>query len=122
MPEPTYIGVAFPFSVGLQSFPDTVQGDALVRQSIEQIVMTNRGERVMRPDFGTRAFASIGEAENQALKAMIIRDVWSTLSRYEPRALVNKIDVEFVDGKTKATIYYTVLETGNPGEVPVDLP
>lgn len=122
MAEPTYMGMAFPFSVGVQSFPDTVDGNDLVRQSIEQIVMTSRGERVMRPDFGTRAFAAIGEAEDQVLKSMIIRDVWNTISRYEPRARVNKVEVEFTEGKTVVTIYYKVVETGLQEEVPIELP
>lgn len=71
-----------------------VSDDDAVRQSIEIILRTERGERLMRPTFGTSLshllFAPNSE-QNQALAAYEVRE---SLLQWEPRIEVRDVTVQ----------------------------
>jgi len=50
-------------------------GAALVRQSVLVIIGTERGERIMRPDFGCGLRHYLMEANTPSTRAAIARDV-----------------------------------------------
>lgn len=57
------------------------------------LMLTNPGERVMRPTYGVGIFAMIWENDNPVLEANIVTAINVGLSMYEPN--INVVDVEF---------------------------
>jgi phage baseplate assembly protein W len=66
--------------------------DAVAR-SIENILLTRVGERVMRPSFGTRLEYLLHEPISPAIAHQIGLEVLSALREWEDRIMVDKIDV-----------------------------
>ena len=56
-----------------------------VRQSIEIILSTRKGERVMRPDFGCDLDKLLFEPNNRATQALAEFEVTEALKMWEPR-------------------------------------
>lgn len=94
------VGVGFPFypvppdreAVGLRSMA-TVRGMALVRQSIETILDTEPGERVMLPDFGCGLRRYLMAPNTAATRTAIQRDISDALARWEPRIRLTEVTV-----------------------------
>lgn len=119
-----YMGIAFPFQEGDTSVPATVTDEDLVRQSLFQIILTQRFERVMRPEFGLGAFDFIFENNDDILAARVQRDVKSAIARFEPRALVTGVGVEKDEEGTSAiiTVDYVLVSTGTTQQASVKVP
>lgn len=121
-----WVGFAHPFQETTQGFPAPASDNALIKQSIIQIVMTTPGERVMRPDFGTNAQRFVFENDGTPATAAAIRhEIHAKISKFEPRVNVEGIDVVFDQDAAGAsaiiTIYYVILATGQRDlvEIPI---
>lgn len=88
-------GWAFPPQINRQGGMALVGGFDEISQAIQIILSTAIGERVMRPEFGSRlhelAFAPI----NEETKARARRYVEDALAMWEPR--INLVDVQVQD-------------------------
>lgn len=118
MPD-LFRGIGFPFRRGPTSFPAAATGAALIKDSIRTLVMTRRGDRVMRPDVGSGAYDYIFESDDPMLAETIRTDVSQTLGRYEPRIIVQSVDVvpDADKGTVDVTINYVIRATGTPDSV-----
>jgi phage baseplate assembly protein W len=106
-------GIAFPFKRDDQTLPATVEDDELVKQSITQIIMTGTGERVMRPDFGSNAYAYVFENNDTILAEMIRMNVYAAISKFEPRAVVQDVQVTRDETAVIVTVSFVVIATQN---------
>lgn len=88
----TLFGFSFPFREGTQSFPEVATDNDAVRQSLIQLLGTVRGERQMRPDFGTDLIKRVFESNTPALADICRYEVQIAVTRYEPRVLLQKVD------------------------------
>jgi uncharacterized protein len=70
-----------------------VSGMALVRQSIEIILDTEPGERVMEPLFGCGLRRYLMAPNNAATRTAIRNDVIEALTLWEPRIRVTEVSV-----------------------------
>ena len=84
-------GVAFPV------VPDRRRGGLplrsgadKVRESIELILRTEPGERIMRPDFGCGLRQFLMEPNSAATRARLERTVTQALEAYEPRVRLDR--------------------------------
>ncbi|MCJ0874251.1 GPW/gp25 family protein [Streptomyces sp. AP-93] len=68
-------------------------GEALIRQSIETILDTEPGERVMRPTFGCGLRRYLMEPNSAATRAAISAEIAEALTRWEPRIRVTEVAV-----------------------------
>ena len=118
----TYKGIAFPFQKSSQAFPAPTTDNDLVKQSIVQIILTGRGERIMRPEFGSNAFAFVFENNTLLLQETIRAEVMSAISRFEPRAIVRSVDIERDDTELTITINYIVVVTRQEQSVAINMP
>lgn len=112
----TVLGIAFPFGAGLQSFPNPAYDDDAIKSSIIQIVSTGKRERIMRPAFGCDAFSFVFENDSDDYRRRVEREIRSSIARWEPRCVVNAVDVQpgneiTEPGQVIVTIYYTVIAT-----------
>jgi uncharacterized protein len=88
--------------------------DEKVRQSIYLILDTEPGERVMRPTFGCGLRRYLMKPNTVATRALIRRDVESALSAWEPRIVVNAVQVDAGDDPAMVVIgiFYTYARDG----------
>jgi uncharacterized protein len=88
-------GWAFPVQVDASTGGIAIaQYEIDIRQSIEIILGTSPGERVMRPDFGCGIRDLVYETINTALLTRIQTTVTDALVKYEPRIELLTIDID----------------------------
>lgn len=90
--------------------------EAKVQQSILIILGTARGERVMRPEFGSRLRELVFAPINSATRSLVSRYVIEALVKWEPRAEILGVDVsdeEAQIGKLLINIDYRVRATNS---------
>lgn len=118
-----YRGIAFPFQKGEQSFPLETTDDALVRQSIEQILMTTPTERVMRPTFGCNLQQFVFENNDEVLPQLLRMEIAGAIGKWEPRAVVQDIGFDKPrDNELVVTVNFIVAATGTLDAVTVAVP
>ena len=105
-------GIRFPFGKNTTAFPAPTEDAELVNESIRQIVLTTKGERVMRPGFGSSAHAFVFENNNNILSELIQDELSTAIAKFEPRAIVQRIEVERRDSEVLVSITYVVALTG----------
>jgi phage baseplate assembly protein W len=105
-------------------FPVELDGDRLlyekeeakIEQSILIILGTARGERVMRPDFGSRLRELLFAPMNSSTRALAARYVTEALTAWEPRIDVVRVRAEprgALEGVLDIDIEYRVRATNS---------
>jgi phage baseplate assembly protein W len=87
------VGLAFPVAADARGGLATVGYDEDVRQSIQIILGTNPGERVMRPDFGAGLRDFVFESIDATTIHRVQTRVQEALIDWEPRIDVVQVDV-----------------------------
>jgi phage baseplate assembly protein W len=96
-----YFGLNFPFgnlSEGL--FLKKASGVELIKSNLRQLLLTRRGERVMRPNFGTNLKDYLMEPLDQALLNRIRREIIESVYRYASNVDLLKIQVIPIESAT----------------------
>jgi phage baseplate assembly protein W len=101
-------GFSFPFRKGGAGFPEAAIDDDLVRDSLQQIVMTGPGERVMRPTFGCRARELVFANNSPAVVTIAARVVAQAIRDHEPRASLLDIQLSQQDVSIILLVIYAV--------------
>lgn len=93
------LGVGWGFPVALDDVSQTqaarfavAEYEESVRQSISIILSTAKGERVMRPDFGSGLSELAFAVNNQTTQAMAAFEVREALQNWEPRIEVLRVE------------------------------
>ena len=89
-------GLSFPFafqrrSGGARISTATSADHAHIHESIRQILGTRKGERLMRPEFGTRLYELVFEPNDRLLYGLIRHEVVEALERWEPRIVIREV-------------------------------
>ena len=105
----TIRGIAFPFNKGDTSFPAKSEDDVTVEDNIRRIVLTRRGERVMRPDSGSDVMNFVFENVGPLLAAKIRNEVRRAISAGEPRVQVLQVAVGSRENKEAKGIEMVVV-------------
>lgn len=114
----TIRGIAFPFNKGTTSFPAMTEDDATVEDNVRRIVLTRRGERVMRPDAGSDVMNYVFENIGPLLAAKIRAEVRRAIAAGEPRVQVMQVQVTSQENKqTKGTEILVVITYRLHGEL-----
>ena len=118
---PAYLGVglAFPVVPVTGGSLALVAGDEAVRQSITAILVTEPGERVMRPGFGCGLRRYLMRPNDATTRAEIKRDVELSLAAWEPRIRLRSVDVVLGDDPEVVLVgvAYTHVRDGRPGNL-----
>ena len=101
-------GVAFPVDLNVQGELKLSQGDPNIQESIRIILGTQVGERVYRPEFGSRLSDLVFAPLNRDTLIKLRLRVEEALNRWEPRITVTGIIAEAdpIEGKVELTIQY----------------
>lgn len=78
-----------------------------VKESIKNLVLTNRGERLFRPNLGGGIQHMLFENNTPATLKLIQESVKDTINTYEPRASL--IDVETYSNYNETTVTVNVI-------------
>lgn len=116
------------FSKNLEQIPGRTDlsrriNESSVKESIKNIVLTNKGERLFQPDFGCNINASLFE-NIDANTVIILKDnIQKAISTYEPRCTVRSVEI-IADQDTnniQATVLFSVINTSNTSSLTIDL-
>lgn len=87
--------------------------DDHVRDMIEELLFTNPGERVNRPDFGSGLLRLVFAPNSPELAAALQFTVRAALQRWLGDVLeVESLEVTSEDSSLRIVVQYTVLRTG----------
>jgi hypothetical protein len=84
-----------------------------LRQSIEDILTTPLGSRVMRRDYGSRLFELVDRPTSPALLVDIYAATAEAIKKWEPRVRIDSVQAdEIASGKISLTLTGTYLPDG----------
>jgi uncharacterized protein len=98
---------------------ELVAGEQDIKESLNILLSTSLGERVMQPDYGCNLNDYMFDSLNTTLIGIIKERVAHAILFYEPRILAEKIDVtsddsfDLIEGKFTISIEFTVPETNS---------
>jgi phage baseplate assembly protein W len=94
-----------------------------VKESIKNLILTDKGERLFQPLLGGNITAQLFENNTPATIKLIQEQVKSTITQYEPRAqLIDVVVQSSIDNnKVEITIYFYVTNIEQPVTVTVFL-
>jgi Bacteriophage baseplate protein W len=87
------IGIGFPLAAGAGGALELAAYEESVRQSIWIILGTAKGERVMRPDFGSGIHELVFDTVTDSTEGQIAASVRDALLRFEPRIDVRDVQI-----------------------------
>lgn len=106
---PVFKGINFPFTAKPSGLPASVTPDELFKQSIEQILLTRLGERVMLPEFGSDIYKLLFENISEDLDSRLIAEVRRAIERWEDRIEIVDVKIEHMDTAIGIKIVFRVL-------------
>ncbi len=108
-------GLQFPLRVDAQGGLALTRGGREVEESIRVILETAPGERVMRPEFGCRAWELMFAPRNAETEATLVEFVQEALALWEPRIDVAEItlveDPHYDDSIMLVNIRYRIKQS-----------
>jgi Bacteriophage baseplate protein W len=87
-------GLSFPPRVGADGRLAWSEGEENVRESIRVILLTELGERLMRPDFGCGLRRFLFEPNTVTTRTLIREAISNAIQAREPRVAVEAVTVE----------------------------
>jgi len=111
-------GLNFPLSVDPKTGKIAMAShEEDIKQAIGIIIKTYVGERVMRPDFGSRAFDYVFESDSQDFSLSIVNEITAALVAWEPRIEDVHVATDMKEGGDRSravvTVRYRVRSTNN---------
>ncbi len=110
-----------PDEQGRLAFPDL---ETSVRQRIEAVLRTSPGEQLMRPYFGAGLELAIHKPNSAGMRAELQRDIADHVSAFEPRIVLDRVEVEAGDDPALViiTIAYRIRQIGVATAMTVSVP
>jgi phage baseplate assembly protein W len=103
----------FPFAIDARGRAATTGRDDHIRDMILQVLFTDPGERVNRPEFGCGLKQLVFQPNSDALAAATRQLVHGALMRWlEPVIAVERVEVEADEETLRVAVAYTRLDTG----------
>lgn len=101
-------GFSFPIVLGTGGFFTRSEGANAVLAGIRQLILTNPGERVMRPGYGAGLRDFVFDNNDSSFSDRIKKRISSCIAKYEPRVRVSSIQVS-TDNSWGAQDYNRIL-------------
>lgn len=103
----------FPYSIGRRGRTAETSEEDHVRDMIEQLLFTNPGERVNRPDFGSGLMQLVFAPNSDELAAALQFSVQASLQQFlGHRIQTDEVAVEAVDSTLRVTVRYRLRSDG----------
>jgi phage baseplate assembly protein W len=106
------MNIAYPFAFDRRGRTMTVDDDDHIRQMIEQLLFTNPGERVNRPDFGSGIMQLVFAPNSPELAAAMQFTLQAALQRWLGDVIqIQALDVSAEDAMLRISVNYLRLLT-----------
>lgn len=116
------------FTRNLEQIPgrkDTsrVINENAVKESIRNLILTDRGERLMQPNIGCDIRGSLFENITQSTMVILEQNIKSTIKTYEPRCNLRSVEVlaNTETNELKVKIVFSVINTTTTSSLTIDL-
>jgi uncharacterized protein len=104
--------VDFPFRIDSRGRTGLVSGDGHIRDLIEQVLFTSRGERVNRPSLGCGLLQLVFQPNSEPLELAVQATVQAALHQWlGDRIAVEKVEVRADDSVLQVRVGYMVRST-----------
>ncbi|HEY1902797.1 MAG TPA: GPW/gp25 family protein [Terracidiphilus sp.] len=117
-------GVAFPPHLDATGQWAMSIGSQNIRESIQILLLTRLGERLMYPNYGSSLRTYLFGPNNPATRKSIEEEISNVLKQWEPRITVDAINVtqDSSDAQSAiATIEYRLVANQLPGQITMTL-
>ena len=110
-----YINIRYPFQNSVNGFfieLNSVDADA-IKSDLLHLILTRKGQRLYKPDFGTDLLRFIFEPEDGLTLSKIKEEIHSTVKKYLPKLQINNIIVEQSEESEHAAVVrldYTIID------------
>jgi phage baseplate assembly protein W len=100
-----------------------LNNERAVTNSIKNLILTNRGERLYQPNIGSDINKLLFEPMSDAVVASLKSFIFATIDAYEPRAKIIDITAEpdFDNNGYDVTIRYVLINNSTPAAVNIKL-
>ena len=87
-----------------------------IKQAIVNVLLTNKGERLMNPRYGSDIRRFLFEPLDYGTSALVKQNIVTTIGRFEPRISVQEIvsRPDFENNGFEITMTYSIVGTSNP--------
>jgi phage baseplate assembly protein W len=107
------VNIDFPFHFDARGRTAATDDDDQIRDMIEQLIFTNPGERVNRPDFGSGLLQMVFAPNSPELAAALQFTLQAALDRWLGDVIeVRQLEVTSEDAVLSVDIAYAVRRTG----------
>lgn len=115
------VGVSLPFD-GPGVFNKTYSTKDQIKSNVINLLLTNRGERIMNPNFGADIKDLLFEGMTDNLKSIIQDRVNTSFTTYIPQASINNVDIVFSEDTNtiNITVNYTLNTSGTLDQVIIE--
>lgn len=113
----SFLGVGWKFPVQVDEATGRIKTSHYeedIQEAIRIIIMTGRGERVMRPEFGCGLQEYVFAGMNYDTAVQMRTAIQRALVNWEPRITDVEVDVEENGGRMLIHVAYVVRSTNNP--------
>lgn len=117
-------GISFPPRIGADGRWSWSVGEENIREAIRIILLTEQEERLLLPEFGGGLQTFLFEPNVVSTHRLIQERIIQALGRWEPRILVNAVDVlpDPQEPQTAlVTIQYQLIATGQRNQVGISV-
>lgn len=112
------MNIDYPFHFDRQGRTAFADDDKHIRDMIQELLFTNPGERVNRPDFGSGVLRLVFAPTSAEVAAALQFTTQAALQRWLGDLIeVQKLQVDSEDSTLKIEIQYTVRRTGQSATV-----
>jgi hypothetical protein len=108
MSEEIGTGIKFPFRFDERT-GGVKESDGLdrIRESLQEILGTRIGERLKRPDFGSRIRELLFEGSTEVVKTLMKHHVVEAIRKWEPRVRVKDLELRDKDNHFSFLVFFT---------------
>jgi phage baseplate assembly protein W len=112
---------SFPYSFAANRRTATANRDDHVRQMLEQLLFTNPGERVNRPDFGSGLLQLVFAPNSPEMAAALQFTTRAAIQRYLGDVVdIQSLEITADDSTMRLTLTYRVLATGETQQTEIE--
>lgn len=121
-----YLGTPYPIVQDPGGYLHTEYGVRKIKADILSLLLTNPGERVMLPSYGTPLKRLLFEPNDPFVRAEASKMIQASIKAYEPRIRVSQIDISTVkdsdlnpsdDKSEKESILYIKILFFDPNDI-----
>ena len=88
-----FLGAQYPFVITPRGIVAQKNGVDQIKADMLQLLLTNPGERVMLPDFGTPLRKLFFEPNDPALEQKARQMIAESLRKWEPRVVISQVEI-----------------------------